>query len=67
MTPRDIGKPVESFKNKHKQRKLAKKITQDQSHPVSSEFHNIMQSRRCYRIPKLKTNQFENSFIPHAI
>jgi hypothetical protein len=65
---RVIGKPVESFEKIHKQRtlKFAKKITQDPSHPLSSEFH-IMPSRRRYRIPKLKTNRFKNSFIPCAI
>lgn len=46
-------------------RKKARKITEDSTHPLSSQFE-VMKSGRRYRAPLAK-GTFNKSFVPHAI
>ena len=47
-------------------KQLANKIVNDELHPLSTNFVKLPSGRR-YRVPRIRTNRFKNTFVPKAI
>ena len=56
---------LESLYTRQLQR-LASSISNDDSHPLASEFQ-LMPSGRRFRVPRSKTRRYGNSFVPAAV